>query len=179
MITTSNLGANTVQLKRCVLLMDSNSERRALRKKILALHGVEMIGAGDLGEAASIWHRDRYDIVLIDIRMDYSGALALRDEIKKDCPSQMVAFLVGKPDYVLLHPAPDSYVPEKHGMEWGEAMRKALKESCESLPQRNGFVEAGFRIASAKRRGGLQVPADRAEEALTSFNGTEPVDKAG
>jgi hypothetical protein len=42
--------------------MDSNSERRALRKKILALHGVEMIGAGDLGEAASIWHRDRYDM---------------------------------------------------------------------------------------------------------------------
>src|SRR5271157_3615260 len=179
MITPSDLVANTVQLKRCVLLMDSNPERRALRKKIMALHGVEMIGAADLDEAASIWHRDRYDMVLIDIRMNHSGALALRDEIKKDSPGQMVAFLVGKPDYVSFHPAPGSYVPEQHGMEWGDAMRKAVQESCESLPQRNGFVEAGFRIASAKRRNGAQVQADPAEEPLPSSDDTKPVERAG
>ena len=179
MITASELDAKTVQLKRCALLMDSNPERRALRKKIMALHGVEMIGAGDLDEAASIWHRDRYDIVLIDIRRNYSGALALRDEIKKDSPGQMVAFLVGKPDYVSLHPAPGSYVPEQHGMEWGDAMRKAVKESCESLPQRNGFVEAGFRIASAKRRNGLQMQADPVEEPLPGSDDSEPVEKTG
>ena len=50
MITTSNLVAKTSQLKKCVLLMDTNPERRALRKKIMALHGVEMIGANDLEE---------------------------------------------------------------------------------------------------------------------------------
>ncbi len=179
MITASNLGENTVQLKRCALLMDSNPERRALRKKILALHGVEMIGAGNLEEAASIWHRDRYDMVLIDLRRDYSGAVALRDEIKKDSPDQIVAFLVGKPDYVSLHPAPGSYVPETLGTEWGDSVRKALKQSCESLPQRNGFVEAGFRIASAKRRNGLQAQTDPAEEPLLSSDDTEPVEKAG
>src|ERR1035438_8243150 len=75
MITASDLSANTVQLKKSVLLMDANPERRALRKKIMALHGVEMIGAGDLDEAASIWHRDRYDMVLIDVRRDYRGSL--------------------------------------------------------------------------------------------------------
>jgi len=74
MITASSLAAKTAQLKKCVLLMDSNPERRALRKKIMALHGVEMIGAGDLEEAAQVWHRDRYDMVLIDIRRDYRGA---------------------------------------------------------------------------------------------------------
>jgi len=179
MITASNLAASTVQLKRCALLMDSNPERRALRKKIMALHGVEMIGAGDLDEAASIWHRDRYDMVLIDIRKNYGGALALRDEIKKDSPSQIVAFLVGKPDYISLHPAPDSYVPEGPGMEWGDAMRKAMKQGCESLPQRNGFVEAGFRIASAKRRNGLQVQAAPAEDPLPGSGDTDPVEKAG
>jgi hypothetical protein len=179
MITPSDLVANTVQLKRCVLLMDSNPERRALRKKIMALHGVEMIGASDLDEAASIWHRDRYDMVLIDIRMNYSGALALRDEIKKDSPGQMVAFLVGKPDYVAFHPAPGSYVPEQHGMEWGDAMRKAVQESCESLPQRNGFVEAGFRIASAKRRNGIQGHAEPVQEPLPTSNDTEPIENAG
>src|SRR5271166_1637197 len=179
MITASNLSANTVPFKRCALLMDSNPERRALRKKIMALHGVEMVGAGNLDEAASIWHRDRYDMVLIDLRLDYRGALAFRDEIKKDSPTQMVAFLVGKPDYVSLHPAPGSYVPEEHGTEWGEAMRKAMKQSCESLPQRNGFVEAGFRIATAKRVNGLQGQADPAEEPLPSSDDTEPVERAG
>jgi len=179
LITASNLSANTVQLKRCALLMDSNPERRALRKKIMALHGVEMIGASNLDEAASIWHRDRYDMVLIDLRLDYLGALALRDEIKKDSPDQMVAFLVGKPDYVSLHPAPGSYVPEQHGMEWGDSMRKAVKQSCESMPQRNGFVEAGFRIATAKRRNGLQPQANRVEDPVPIFAETEPVEKAG
>ena len=129
MITASNLGANTVQLKKCALLMDSNPERRALRKKIMALHGVEMIGACDLDEAASIWHQDRYDMVLIDIRKDYSGALALRDEIKKDSPGQMVAFLVGKPDYVSFDPAPGSYVPEaaRNGMGRSDAKGGAAR----------------------------------------------------
>src|SRR5271167_3602211 len=168
MITASNLGANTVQFKKSVLLMDTNPDRRALRQKIMALHGVEMIGAGNLAEAASIWHRDRYDMVLIDIRLDYRGALAFRDEIKKDSPGQMVAFLVGKPDYVCLHPGPDSYLPEEHGMEWGDSMRRAMKHSCESLPQRNGFVEAGFRIATAKRANGLQAQANPAEGPLPS-----------
>lgn len=179
MITASNLGANTVQLKRCALLMDSNPERRALRKKIMALHGVEMIGAADLDEAASIWHRDRYDMVLLDIRKDHKGAVALRDEIKKDSPGQMVAFLVGKPDYVSLDPALGSYAPEEHGSEWGNAMRKAVEQSCESLPQRNGFVEAGFRIASAKRRNGGKVQAHPVEEPLPASDDTEPVEKAG
>src|SRR5271165_6125331 len=179
MITASNLGANTIQLKKSVLLMDTNPDRRALRKKIMALRGVEMIGAGNLAEAASIWHRDRYDMVLIDIRLDYYGALAFRDEIKKDSPDQIVAFLVGKPDYVSLQPAPGSYVPEQHGMEWGEAMRKAVKQGCESLPQRNGFVEAGFRIASAKRRNGVQVESAPAEDSLPASSDSEPVEKAG
>lgn len=178
MITASNLGANTVQLKRCALLMDSNPERRALRKKIMALHGVEMIGAGDLDEAAAIWHRDRYDMVLIDIRKDHKGAVALRDEIKKDCPDQMVAFLVGKPNYVSLDPAPGSYAAEEHGVEWGDAMRKALQQSCEALPQRNGFVEAGFRIATAKRRNGGQVEAAPAEDPLPAPGEIDPIEKA-
>jgi len=54
-----------------------------------------------------------------------------------------------------------------------------MKQSCESLPQRNGFVEAGFRIATAKRVNGLQGQADPAEEPLPSSDDTEPVERAG
>ncbi len=155
MITTSSLVAKTIQLKKCVLLMDTNSERRALRKKIMASHGVEMIAASDFEEAALVWHRDRYDMVLIDIRRDYQGALSFRDEIKKDSPDQIVAFLVGRPDFVALQPSPGSYVPGEHEMEWGASLRNALKGGCELLPQRNGFVEASFRITATKTRSGL------------------------
>jgi len=134
-----------------ILLMDTNSERRALRRKVLALHGVEVIGACDLLEASSIWHRDRYDMVLMDIRADRHGCLSWRDEIKKENPQQMVAFLVGGPRYVDLEPLANSYVAEEHGLQWGDSMRSAIRKSCDLLPQRNGFVEAGWRIAAARK----------------------------
>jgi CheY-like chemotaxis protein len=134
-----------------VLLMDTNSERRALRRKILAMHGVEAIGACDLLEASSIWHRDRYNMVLMDIRADHRGCLSWRDEIKKESPQQMVAFLVGGPKYIDLEPLANSYVAEEHGLQWGDSMRSAIRKSCDLLPQRNGFVEAGWRIAAARK----------------------------
>ncbi len=168
MITASNLLSKTVQLKKCVLLMDTNPERRTLRKKIMALHGVQMIGASDLEEAALVWHPDRYDMVLIDIRRDHHGALALRDEIKRDSPDQIVAFLVGRPNFVALQPSQGSYVPEEHAMEWGESLRTAVRESCESLPQRNGFVEASWRIAATKARSGPPAQTMAVEEPLST-----------
>jgi CheY-like chemotaxis protein len=137
-----------------ILLVDAISERRALRKKIMALRGVEVIGANDLAEASSIWHRDRYDMVLVDIRSDHRGCVAFRDEIKKESPHQIVAFLVGKPKFVDLEPSLGSYVAEEHGVEWGDSLRKAVRESCGSLSQRNSFVEASWRIAAGRRING-------------------------
>jgi len=89
----------TAPAKLNILLMGSNVERRTLRKKVLSLHGVEAVSATDLVKASSIWHRDRYDLVLIDIRNDQHGCLAWRDEIKKENPKQIVAFLVGPPEF--------------------------------------------------------------------------------
>jgi hypothetical protein len=107
-------------------------------------------------------------MVLIDIRRNYAGALAFRDEIKRDSPGQVVAFLVGRPDFVALQPSPGSYVPEAHGMEWGESLRAAVRESCKLLPQRNGFVEASWRIAAAKKRSGPQEQTNGVEEPLSA-----------
>jgi len=164
--------ATKTRNKPSILLMDANSERRALRKRIMALHGVEVVGACDLTEAASIWHRDRYDAVLIDIRRDHHGCIAWRDEIKKEKPQQIVAFLVGKPEYIELHPLAGSYVAEEQGAQWGDSLRKAIRESCASLPQRHGFVEAGWRIATARRLDGttfhashLPGPTESSQEA--------------
>jgi hypothetical protein len=140
--------------KSTILLMDGNPDRCALRRKIMALYGVEVVGACDLAEAASIWHLDRYDMVLIDIRRDHQGCIAWRDEIKKEKPQQIVAFLVGKPEYIELNPLAGSYVAEEQGAQWRDSQRKAIRDSCDSLPQRHGFVEAGWRIATAKKLNG-------------------------
>lgn len=141
--------------KLTILLIDSNAERRALRKRILLLQGLEVIGAPDLLEASSIWHRDRYDLVLMDIRNDHHGCLAWRDEIKKENSKQIVAFLVGPPKFIDLEPLLHSYAAEEHGAEWGPALRLAVRNACASLAQRNGFVEVGCRIAAARKLSGL------------------------
>ena len=152
-----------------ILLVDANAERRALRRKILSMRGVEVVAACDVTEASSIWHRDRYDMVLIDIRRDPRGSLAWRDEIKKEKPQQIVAFLVGGPRYVDFEPLADSYTAEEHGAQWGDSLRQAVKKSCESLPQRNSFVEARWRIAAARRING--TPGTGSEE--TKSTGSE------
>jgi hypothetical protein len=143
--------------------MDQNAERRTLRKKVLALHGVEVVGATDITEAASIWHRDRYDLVLMDIRMDHRGCIAWRNEIKKEKPHQVVAFLVGKPNYVDIDPLLGSYIAEEHGGQWGDSLRVAIMKSCAALPQRNGLLEARWRIAAAKKLNGASSPRSQAE----------------
>lgn len=147
-----------------ILLMDSNTERRALRKRVMAFRGAEVIVAGDLAEAASVWHRDRYDMVLIDIRQDHQSCIAWRNEIRKESPQQFVAFLVGKPGYVALEPSTTSYVAEERGARWGDSLRRAVWESCKLLPQRNGFVEVGWRIAMARKMNGSHAASASSDE---------------
>jgi hypothetical protein len=53
-------------------------------------------------------------------------------------------------------------------MEWGESLRNAVRESCELLPQRNGFVEASWRIAATKTRNGRQGQTNSVEEPLSA-----------
>lgn len=147
-----------------ILLMDANAERRALRRRVMAFRGAEVIIAGDLVEAASVWHRDRYDMVLIDIRQDHQGCIAWRNEIRKEAPQQFVAFLIGKPEYIALEPSTTSYVAEERGAQWGDSLRRALRESCQLLPQRNGFVEVGWRIAIARRMNGSHAASASSDE---------------
>ena len=146
--------ATKISPELCILLMDANSERRALRSRVLKLHGIEVVGACDLMEAASIWNPARYDMVLLDIRRDYRGCLAWREEIKREKPTQIVAFLVGGPRYIELAPRENSYVAEVHALQWSDSLRLAIRKSCENLPQRNGLAEAVWRISAAKKING-------------------------
>jgi hypothetical protein len=112
---------------------------------------VDVVGATDVIEATSMWQPDRYDLILVDIRMDHRSCIAWRDEIKKQKPKQIIAFLVGKPNYIDLDPLLGSYVAEDQGTQWGDALRLAITNGCESLPQRYGLLEARWRIAAGKK----------------------------
>jgi len=163
-----------------ILLMDANAERRAVRKRVMALRGAEVVAAADLAEAASVWHRDRYDMVLIDIRQDHHGCIAWRDEIKKEAPQQFVAFLVGGPGYIAFDPSPTSYVAEEHGARWGDSLRRTVGQSCESLSQRNGFVEVGCRIAIARKMAGSHAaaaPLDDTPDISREFSSDQEQDR--
>ncbi len=161
-------------IRTSILLMDANAERRALRTRIMALRGVEVVGASDLLEAASIWHRDRYAMVLIDIRRDYRGCWAWRNEIKKEKPDQLVAFLVGRPQFVDLQPAEDSFVREEHGSQWGDSLRHAIRKSCESLPQRYTFAEASWRISAARKINSAGMSPETDSAAAATLDGRSP-----
>jgi hypothetical protein len=146
--------------------MDANSGRRSLRTRVLAGHGVQVTGTCDLEETEVYWGRDRYELVLIDIRRDYRGCLALRDTIKDAMPDQVVAFLVGGPRYVDLAPQEYSYVAESDGSEWTDSLRLAIDKSCENLSQRNGLAEANWRIVATKKlHGGSTPPASSTSSA--------------
>ena len=137
--------------KPSILLMDANSERRALRKKIMALHGIEVVGACDLTEATSIWHPDRYDAVLIDTQRDHRGCIAWRDEIKKEKPQQIVVFVVGKPKYIELNPLARSFVSEEQDAQWGDPPAQSYQgklqlPAAKARPHRNGLA-----ITTAKK----------------------------
>jgi CheY-like chemotaxis protein len=158
-MSVGTVRANGLSHKISVLLIDRNSERRALRTKVLALRGIDVVGATDVIEATAIWQPDRYDLILVDIRLDHRSCIAWRDEIKKQKPKQIVAFLVGKPNYLALDPLLGSYVSEEQGAQWGDALRLAITNGCESLPQRYGLLEARWRIAAGKKLTGASSPA--------------------
>jgi CheY-like chemotaxis protein len=140
--------------KLSILLMDGNSERLALRKRIMALHGVVVVGACDSTEAASIWRRDRYDAVLIDIRRDHHGCVAWRDEIKKEKPQ-----LAG------------SYVAEEQAAHSGDSLRKAIRESCASLWMGERHIGNGFDFRN------LQCPQSGFVERLIGIVRREFLDR--
>lgn len=169
---------NLIPSKKNVLLVDTNSERRALRKKVLKLRGMDVLVCSDLDGARSLWQRERYHLVLIDIRGDHYGSMEFRNEVKKTSPAQLVAFLVGRPDYVVLAPLVGSYTPDAPYVQWGEAVRRSMRASCELLPQRNGFLEATWMIRASKRlRGSMEAAAtDGASAAVDAPN---PLPSAG
>ena len=144
--------APTIQRKR-VLLVDTHRLKRDLRSRIMRKLGLEVDSATDLDEARSLWKADSYGLVLLDVKDDPTKAREFCDEIRRAKPPQVVAFLVGKPNYLAESPGLEeaSTASSRNGHEdWTEMVAAMYGMACEGLPRRYGFQEASCRIAALR-----------------------------
>ncbi len=163
---TSALAGPLAGHRKRVLLVGTYSLKRDLRARIMRKLGVEVDCAADISEARSLWQADSYSLVLVDVRNDSVNVQEFCAEIRSAKPPQVVAFLVGKPNYLAGSPDSEDAVPAAapngHG-NWNEMVAAMYADASEALPRRFGFQEASWRIAALRT---LQDPRPgRAAEA--------------
>jgi response regulator RpfG family c-di-GMP phosphodiesterase len=86
--------------QRRVLLIDHDSRRQHLRVLALRNCEVEVHPASNIDDAARLWARRSYDLVLLAAEENSEEAALLSNELKKNRPRQRLALLVGAPDYI-------------------------------------------------------------------------------
>jgi len=137
--------------KKRVLLVDTCRAKREVRAETMRRLGMEVDCAADLLEARCWWRPELYNLVLFHVEEELREVNKFCDDIRASTPAQVIAFLVGKPEY--LAASPDGSVPV-HGD--GEVVLPAEVSAPPSIsssagsPQRWGILEACRRIAAAR-----------------------------
>jgi CheY-like chemotaxis protein len=91
---------NALWGKKTVLLVDSNSQTRESRAKVLRTLGATVHCASSPGVARMRFDSGSYNLVLVDLGVDVGGAERLAEELRSKKPRQLLAFLVGRPLFV-------------------------------------------------------------------------------
>lgn len=86
--------------KKNVLLVDSNSQNRDSRAKVMRSLGATVHCVSSAAAARTQFDSGNYNLVLVDLGRDIDGAERLAREIRGKNPQQLVAFLVGSPRFV-------------------------------------------------------------------------------
>ena len=157
--------------KKHVLLVVTRSPKNSLRANVLRKHGMDVVCANHIGDARMLWHPNSYDLVLFDLRHENSAAVELCRDIKAESPGQLVAFLVGKPEYLSAAPATVELGAEQAPKRYEETLRQLMATACEALPRRGGFLEATWRmsLARAVKPAPLEESAQPVVTQLKSF----------
>lgn len=139
-----------------VLLFDQDRRRREIRAGNLRMRGLDVLCAGNVEELRGIWKRQTFKLVLIETS-DCPEVLAFTEEVRSTDPRQRLAFFVGKPKYLALLPLTieDDEAPTISAA----AEVVSVEDAFQSLPNRNGFLEASLRmqLARSSRRGATTV----------------------
>jgi hypothetical protein len=85
---------------RRILLIDQNSTKQNLRATILRNYEIEVHTASNLTDAAALWTRHFYDLVLLAAPENSEEAVAVSAQIREIKPRQRIGLLVGPPAFV-------------------------------------------------------------------------------
>jgi len=86
--------------QRRVLLIDHDSRRLQLRAVALRNCEVEVHAASNVGEAARLWAKHSYNLVLLAAEQNSQEAALLSNQLEKCKPRPRIALLVGAPQYL-------------------------------------------------------------------------------
>jgi CheY-like chemotaxis protein len=84
-----------------ILLIDQNPTKQTLRATVLRNYEIEVHTAGTVTDAAGLWRRHLYDLVLLAAEQNSEEAATVSAEIRKINPRQRIGLLVGPPVFVL------------------------------------------------------------------------------
>jgi CheY-like chemotaxis protein len=149
--------------KKRVLLVDTSTAKRELRAEVMRKMGMDVDCAADISEARSWWRADLYDLVLINVDKGAGHRDKFCDDIRGATPSQHLAFLVGKPEYLANAPGSDGEVPlpvHRDDTLIGD-VKAALSIDLADLSQRWGIMEASRRISAVRSASSARTKAMR------------------
>ena len=149
--------------KKRVLLVDTSTPKRELRAEVMRKMGIDVDCAADISEARSWWRADLYDLVLINVDKAAGRRDEFCDDIRSATPSQHLAFLVGKPEYLANAPGLEREVPlpVHHDDTLVGDVKAALSVDFADLSQRWGIMEASRRISAVRSASNARTKAMR------------------
>jgi CheY-like chemotaxis protein len=167
--------------KKRVLLVDNSHAKRDLRAEIMRKVGMDVDCAADITEARVWWRADLYDLVLINAQNEHGRRDKFCEDVRGATPSQQLAFLVGKPEYLANSPNLDAALPalDDDGPIVLEEVKAALADSATEAPSQVwGILEACRQIsivraaADARTRAIRQRPAPPRDSETTKAQKT-------
>lgn len=165
--------------KKRVLLVDHSDAKRDLRAEIMRKVGMDVDCAADITEARVWWRADLYDLVLISAKNEHGRRDKFCEDLRGATPSQQLAFLVGKPEYLANSPNLDAAIPasQNDGQVGLDEVKAALANQVSQTPSQSwGILEACRRIsvvraaADARTRAIRQRPAPPRDSELTKLH---------
>ena len=154
---------DTVKKKR-VLLIDTSQAKRDVRADVMRKLGIDVDSAADIAEARAWWRPALYDLVLINMKEERGQRDRFCDDVRSATPSQRLAFLVGRPEYLAKSPSANEALAVGNSNE-----HPAIATAKTTLPadpadttQRWGILEASRKISAVRSASVARTQAMRA-----------------
>ena len=138
--------------KKRVLLIDASHAKRDLRAEVMRKLGIDVDSAADIAEARIWWRPALYDLVLINMEKGQGQRDKFCDDLRSATPSQRLAFLVGRPEYLRDAPNEDQELAMESSDEQAAngSARVIFPAEQADTTQRWGILEASRRISAVR-----------------------------